>query len=58
MARNKVQVWLVKSGSVSRLIRGTLKDVERKLREEVSIEPCSAEAAHAMGDVEIEDAGE
>ena len=39
-----------------RLIRGTLREVEAKLRQEVSIEPCTAEQAHQMADVEIEDA--
>lgn len=59
----KVHVFLVQptqgSGDAtppSRLIRGTLKDVEAKLRAEVSIEPCTAEQAHEMPDVEIEEA--
>ena len=42
----------------TRLIRGTLREVEAKLRQEVSIEPCTAEQAHTMSDVEIEEAGE
>ena len=41
-----------------RLIRGTLREVEAKLRQEVSIEPCTAEQAHALADVEIESATE
>ena len=64
MGRGKVQVWIVQrqdgtsiSDSIPiRLIRGTLKDVEQLLRSEVSIEPCSAEQAHQMADVEIEEA--
>ena len=62
MGSKKVHVFLVKphegSEGPTRLIRGALKDVESKLRAEVSIEPCSAEQAHAMADVEIEEAGE
>ena len=60
----KVHVFLVQSsapnalGDNKRLIRGTLKEVEAKLRQEVSIEPCTAEQAHQMADVEIEQAGE
>ena len=59
----KVHVFLVKPTNPEdvvpeRLIRGTLKEVEAKLRQEVSIEPCTAEQAHAMSDVEIEEAGE
>ena len=41
-----------------RLIRGTLREVEAKLRQEVSIEPCTAEQAHALAEVEIEEAKE
>ena len=59
----KVKVYIVqpaeKTGlgdSRIRLIRGTLKEVEAKLRQEVSIEPCSAEEAHKLADVEIEEA--
>lgn len=62
----KVKVFLVRPCMVggneveerkqSRLIRGTLKDVEQKLRGEVSIQPCTAEQAHEMADVEIEEA--
>ena len=59
----KVHVFLVQptqgSGEhtpPSRLIRGTLREVEAKLRQEVSIEPCTAEQAHQMADVEIEEA--
>ena len=60
----KVHVFLVKPtifngdaevGSPGRLIRGTLREVEAKLRQEVSIEPCTAEQAHTMSDVEIEE---
>ena len=55
----KVKVYIVKPADGerlinTRLIRGTLKDVEQKLRAEVSIEPCSAEQAHELADVEIE----
>ena len=56
MGKGKVQVWIVKpQGGDTRLIRGTLKEVEQKLRGEVSIEPCKAEEAHGLSDVEIED---
>ena len=56
MGKGKVQVWIVKpQGGDTRLIRGTLKEVEAKLRGEVSIEPCKAEEAHSLADVEIED---
>ena len=41
-----------------RLIRGTLREVEAKLRAEVSIEPCTAEQAHSLAEVEIEEAKE
>ena len=61
MGKGKTHVFLVKSvgpvsDGVSRLIRGTLREVEAKLRGEVSIEPCTAEQAHEMSDVEIESA--
>ena len=64
MGSRKVHVFLVQptdptNGLVpNRLIRGTLKDVEAKLRAEVTIEPCTAEQAHTMADVEIEEAVE
>ena len=61
----KVHVFLVQGTQeeeadrpARRLIRGTLREVEAKLRQEVSIEPCTAEQAHQMADVEIEQAGE
>ena len=63
----KVHVFLVEylpqpapavSHPSKRLIRGTLREVEAKLRQEVSIEPCTAEQAHQLADVEIEQAGE
>lgn len=58
----KTHVFLVKATTGDslnkRLIRGTLREVEQKLRAEVSIEPCSAEQAHNMPDVEIEEASE
>ena len=54
--------WKIKNGNLQtfakRLIRGTLKEVEAKLRQEVSIEPCTAEQAHQLADVEIESAAE
>lgn len=64
---NKVQVYLVeptvaagvrmaKSPDATRLIRGTLREVESKLRGEVEIRVATAEEAHKMADVEIEDA--
>lgn len=59
----KTHVFLVQrigdeSAVWKRLIRGTLREVEAKLRGEVSIEPCTAEQAHTMADVEIEEAAE
>ena len=60
MGKGKVQVWIVKptEGAMcaTRLIRGTLKDVESLLRQEVDITPCTAEQAHELHDVEIEEA--
>jgi len=58
MGKGKIQVWHVerREDSVKRLIRGTLKDVEALLRQEVDITPCTAEQAHTLHDVEIEDA--
>ena len=62
MGKGKVKVFIVKplaiAGAKPRLIRGTLREVEQKLRGEISIEPCTAEDAHSMADVEIEEAGE
>ena len=59
MAKGKVQVWIVKpQEGATRLIHGTLREVEQLLRAEVSIEPCSAEQAHKLSDVEIEEASE
>lgn len=59
MGKGKVHVFLVKHERLeTRLIRGTLKDVEAKLRAEVRIEPCTPEQAHQMPDVEIEEASE
>lgn len=64
MGSKKVHVFIVtylplQAPAVShpskRLIRGALKEVEAKLRSEVSIEPCTAEIAHQMSDVQIED---
>lgn len=56
----KTHVFLVKptadNSGEHRLIRGTLREVEAKLRQEVSIEVATAEDAHKMGDVEIESA--
>ena len=60
MGKGKIQVWHVKSQTSAapavRLIRGTLKDVESLLRQEVDITPCTAEQAHELHDVEIEEA--
>ena len=66
MARtsNKTQVYFVASADgtqgpkVERLIRGTLKEVEAMLRQEITIAPCTAEQAHQMANTEIEQAGE
>ncbi len=60
MGKGKTHVFLVKPTDAStfatRLIRGTLREVEAKLRGEVSIEPCDAATAHTMADVQIEEA--
>lgn len=60
MGTRKVHVFLVKrphdEESVPRLIRGTLKDVEAYLRQEITIEPCTPEQAHGMSGTEIESA--
>ena len=63
MGKGKTHMFIVRPNKtgvvyVPRLIRGTLREVEAKLREEVSIEPCTAEQAHQLAEVEIEDAGE
>lgn len=56
MARNKTQIYLVAGTGMRRLIRGTLKEVESKLRGEYEVRPATPEECHAMADVEIEDA--
>jgi hypothetical protein len=58
MGKGKIQVWHVerREDSVKRLIRGTLKDVEALLRQEVDITPCTVEQARELADVEIESA--
>ena len=65
MGKGKTHVFIVNQTADAtngdtkpRLIRGTLREVEAKLRAEVSIEPCSAEQAHTMADVAIEEVGE
>lgn len=62
MGSKKVHVFLVHATTGDslnkRLIRGSLAQVEAKLRAEVSIEPCNAEQAHALADVEIEECAE
>ncbi len=57
MGKGKVQVFFVAvKDQGDRLIRGTLRDVESKLRGETDIHPATAEEAHKMHAVEIEDA--
>lgn len=66
MARNKTQLYIVvpklESREVgdglpaTRLIRGTLREVESKLRGEWEVRPATPEETHAMADVEIESA--
>ena len=57
MGKGKIQVWIVKpQDGAPRLIRGTLKDVETLLRQEVDITPCTAEQAHELHGIEIESA--
>ena len=58
LRRNKTQLYLVAHDTdPKRLIRGTLREVESKLRGEYEIRVATAEETHAMADVEIEDAG-
>ena len=60
MAKAKVRTFVVlRTASTPdgrRLISGTLREVESKLRGEWEIHPATAEEAHAMADVEIESA--
>ena len=60
MGKGKIQVWHVQATTgdslKKRLIRGTLKDVETLLRQEVDITPCTAEQAHELHGIEIESA--
>ena len=62
MARNinKTKLCIVvpadTGAKTTRLIRGSLKEVESKLRGEWEIRPATADETHAMGDVEIESA--
>lgn len=62
MARtsNKTQLYITVPADTgpktTRLIRGTLKEVESKLRGEWEIRIATAEETHAMPDVEIENA--
>lgn len=60
MARtsNKTQLYIAVPADTgpktTRLIRGTLREVESKLRGEWEIRPASADETHGMADVEIE----
>ena len=61
LRRNKTQLYIVVPNTAAvndakRLIRGTLKEVESKLRGEYEVRVATAEETHAMADVEIEDA--
>jgi len=60
MGKGKTQTWLVVPSDTgprtSRLINGNLKQVESLLRGEWEIRVATAEEAHSMADVEIEDA--
>ena len=61
LRRNKTQLYIVQPNkpavqSGSRLIRGTLREVESKLRGEYEVRVATPEETHAMADVEIEDA--
>ena len=60
MARNKTNLFIVVPSDTApratRLIKGTLKEVESRLRGEWEVRPASAEETHALHDVEIEDA--
>ena len=57
---NKTHVYIVvpadTGAKTTRLIRGTMREIESKLRGEVEIRVASAEEAHEMSDIEIEDA--
>ena len=60
LRRNKTQLYIAvpadTSPKTTRLIRGSLKEVESRLRGEYEVRVATAEETHAMADVEIEDA--
>lgn len=60
MGSKKVQTYIVVPSDTgprtSRLIKGALKGVESRLRSEWDVRVATAEEAHSMADVEIEDA--
>ena len=59
MANNKIKVFKVAEITKRppvRLIRGTLRQVENLLLSETDIAPATAEEAHGLRDVVIEDA--
>jgi hypothetical protein len=58
MARGKVRTFIVVPSDTAprttRLIKGTLREVEQKLRGEVEIRPVTVDEARAMHAVEVE----
>jgi hypothetical protein len=58
MGKRKVQTYIVVPSDTvarsTRLMQGTLRDVESKLRGEWEIRVATAAEAHSMADVEIE----
>ena len=55
MASNKEQVFKVERGEETRLMKGTLRQVNNALLAEYAVEPCSAEDAHRHSALKIED---
>ena len=58
MGKGKIRTYIVVPSDPilsKRLISGTLRQVESKLRGEYDVRPATAEEAHGMADVEIED---
>ncbi len=58
MGKGKVLTYIAvpsdTSSRTTRLLKGTLREVESKLRGEWEIRKATAEEAHALADVEIE----
>jgi hypothetical protein len=60
MARGKTNTWIVipAANTGTRLIKGTLREVEQKLRGEVEIRPATVDDGRALADLEVESAEE